>query len=705
MDYQGKSKEELMIAIKELQNNYASLKAQYDLDISRGKKAEKALDESENDRFQKIFEQSPIAMAIVSLEGTIELINHKAVELFGYLPEEIPTMDRWWVVAYPDVDYRNQVTLQWMGLVQKAVKKNSEIGGSEYRVTCKNGSVKTIIISGAFVSDKVFVLFNDITERKQFEESLRKSEELYRKMNHNSPLGLHFYKLNNNNQLIFYAANPAANKLLKVDNSQFIGKTIGEAFPPLLQTEVPDRYRDAAEKGISWSTEQLVYNDGKIVGAFEVKAFQTTPGSMVAIFDDITERRQSEILLKEKTDEIEAQNEEYMRLNEELNQTNKALIEAKEHAEESDRLKTAFLQNMSHEIRTPMNAIMGFSDLLLENFNHKNKLKEFTDIIRKRSSDLLDIINDILDIAKIESGQLPVKIEDCNLNELFTELSAFFIEYRKRLDKQHIKFSLQALCDPAEGIILTDKVKLKQIFINLISNAFKFTEKGRIEGGCRFDENNNLIFYVSDTGIGIPADKQHVVFERFFQLHQNPKLNMGGTGLGLPIVKGLVGLLGGEVFLESEPNKGSTFSFSFPYKTTKAKHHKSIVNEKVSDTSLINKTILIVEDDFYNAEYLKEILSGIGLHILQAKNGQEAIELSLSQSVDLVLMDISLPDINGYEATRQIRQHKPDLKIIAQTAYASQDEKQKAIDAGCNDYICKPTKKDTLLALLVNQLF
>ena len=383
---------------------------------------------------------------------------------------------------------------------------------------------------------------------------------------------------------------------------------------------------------------------------------------------------------------------------------NLELIAAKEHAEESDRLKTAFLQNMSHEIRTPMNAIMGFSDLLLVNADNKTKLKNFTDIISQRCNDLLDIINDILDISKIESGQLPVNIEESNINEVFAELSTFFKEYQKRINKPHIAFNIQAFCVPEENLILTDRVKLKQIFINLISNAFKFTDEGKIGCGCKFDENHNLLFYVSDTGTGIPADKHQLVFERFVQLQQSSKKNIGGTGLGLPIVKALVSLLGGQVFLESEPDTGSTFSFTIPYKPSQLLHHQPSTVENINDENFIGKTILIVEDDYYNAEYIKEILSGVGLNILHAENGKQAVEISMSQSIDLVLMDIRLPDIDGYEATRQIRKHKPYLKIVAQTAYAAHDEKQKATDAGCADYISKPTKREALLLLLNKHL-
>jgi len=405
---------------------------------------------------------------------------------------------------------------------------------------------------------------------------------------------------------------------------------------------------------------------------------------------DITNRKQAEQLLYVKTKEIEAQNEE--------------LILAKEKAEESDQLKTAFLHNMSHEIRTPMNAIMGFSDLLKDIHDDKPLLEEYIAIINQRCNDLLEIIDEILDIAKIESGQLPVNTEECNLNELFKELTSFFNKYQTRLDKQHINFSLQARCDPSEIIIVTDKIKLKQIFINLISNAFKFTEDGIIEGGCRFDKNHNLIFYVSDTGIGIPADKQSSVFERFTQLNHISNSNIGGTGLGLSIVKGLVSLLGGEIFLVSEQGKGSNFTFTIPYKTTHFLQQQPLKLEMPTIKSLTNKTVLIVEDDLYNAKYLKEILSSIGLNILLVEDGRKAVEISLAQPVDLVLMDIRLPEIDGYEATRQIREHKPKLKIIAQTAYASFDEKQKAIDAGCNDYISKPTNKELLLSLVYKHL-
>jgi PAS domain S-box-containing protein len=249
----------------------------------------------------------------------------------------------------------------------------------------------------------------------------------------------------------------------------------------------------------------------------------------------------------------------------------KELIKAKEHAEESDRLKTSFLQNMSHEIRTPMNAIMGFSSLLADYYNDKPKLEQFSEIINLRCNDLLEIINDILAISKIESGQLPVNHETCNLNDLFAELADFFREHQKRIGKQHLKFELRSLCYPSEFSILTDKVKLRQIFINLIGNAFKFTETGKIEGGCKFDENDDLVFYVSDTGIGIPYDKQDIIFERFIQLSQDMNVSYGGTGLGLSIVKGLIALLGGRIWLESDPENlsegkagGTTFYFSVP---------------------------------------------------------------------------------------------------------------------------------------------
>jgi PAS domain S-box-containing protein len=379
------------------------------------------------------------------------------------------------------------------------------------------------------------------------------------------------------------------------------------------------------------------------------------------------------------------------------------LIKAKEKAEESDRLKTAFLQNMSHEIRTPMNAIMGFSDLLYRNADNKTKLKKYSDIINQRCADLLTIINDILDIAKIESGQLSVNIEECNLPILFDELNLFFTEYQKRIGKENINLQFHATCSSDDSIILTDNVKLKQIFINLISNAFKFTETGSIEAGCKYDTNNNLIFYVSDTGVGIPVDKQEIIFERFAQL--NPGINklVSGTGLGLSIVKGLVRLLGGEITLESKEGVGSIFTFSFLYTIKNTIQNKPIFIEP-REYNFTNKTILIVEDDYYNAEYLKEILLIYGFNILTTDNGQSAIDLSLNKQIDLVLMDIGLPDINGYEVTRLIRIQKPNLKIIAQTAYASFDEKQKALDAGCNDYISKPTKQELLLNMMSNHL-
>lgn len=244
--------------------------------------------------------------------------------------------------------------------------------------------------------------------------------------------------------------------------------------------------------------------------------------------------------------------------------TEKELIASKERAEESNNLKTAFLQNMSHEIRTPMNAIMGFASLLPDFFGEIDKLKECTAIIEQRSSDLLSIIDDILDFSRIDSGQIPVNAQRFDVNELFLDLEEFALDYRKRIGKQHINLIMEKDSANSNCMIVSDRVKLRQILVNLISNAFKFTIDGKVT--CSFrQKEKSMLFVVTDTGVGIPVDKQEFVFERFAQVRDPEVPNPGGTGLGLPIVKGLVQLLGGEIRMVSEPGNGTEFRFSIPF--------------------------------------------------------------------------------------------------------------------------------------------
>ncbi len=381
-----------------------------------------------------------------------------------------------------------------------------------------------------------------------------------------------------------------------------------------------------------------------------------------------------------------------------------ALIKAKEKAEESDRLKTAFLQNMSHEIRTPMNAIAGFSSLLPDCFDDKQKLHEYSEIINISCHNLLEIINDILDISRIESGQLQVNRGICNLSELFSEITEHFKEYQARLGKMNICFDLVPPSATIGNVIITDKVKLRQILINLIGNAFKFTDTGRIEAGCKTGDYHSLVFYVSDTGYGIPSDKQDIIFERFIQLDNGSNRLVSGTGLGLSIVKGLVELLHGRIWLESEHGKGTTFYFSIPFEKAGSDSYPQTTADAFHNYNFEGKVILVVEDDNYNATYIKTILSGSGLKIIHTAYGREAVRIATSEHVDLVLMDIRLPDMNGYEALALIKQNKPGLAIIAQTAYAANEDRQNAFDAGFSDYISKPMKRHSLLNMIDRHL-
>lgn len=367
----------------------------------------------------------------------------------------------------------------------------------------------------------------------------------------------------------------------------------------------------------------------------------------------------------------------------------------KERAVQSDRLKSAFLANMSHEIRTPMNAIVGFSQLA-EASNDETKRNEYIQIVQDNSMYLLQLIDDIIDISKIESGQLDIHQTTFSLSDLFREVEVIIRQQLIKYEKTGLVLKVEI---PDEAISITsDRVRIKQILINLLNNAVKHTVQGQLVYGVRI-QAMYFEFFVRDTGSGIEPQHQDKIFDRFYKVEQPySETIQRGTGIGLSIVKNLIGLLGGRIWFHSIPGKGTDFFFTIP--RVKAKGLAYTVNNTRHELrgSWSGKTILIADDEFHSYLFLKELLSKTGAEILYARNGQEALQICLSQSrVDLVLMDMKMPVMDGKEATRQIKSMHPALPVIAQTAYASYEDKLMAQDAGCDDFIAKPILVGALL--------
>ncbi|MFO7674615.1 MAG: ATP-binding protein [Lutibacter sp.] len=386
----------------------------------------------------------------------------------------------------------------------------------------------------------------------------------------------------------------------------------------------------------------------------------------------------------------------------------KQLITAKERAEQSDRLKSAFLANMSHEIRTPMNGILGFADLLKEPDLSGEKQQKYIDIIQKSGIRMLNIINDIVDISKIEAGLMQVDLRDSNINEQVEFIYTFF---KPEVEAKGIVLAVKNTLPAKDANIKTDREKLYAILTNLIKNAIKFTNKGFIEFGYKLINDDgiaNLEFHVKDTGIGISKDKQEAIFERFIQADISNLMVLQGTGLGLAITKAYVEILGGKIWVESEEGVGSTFYFTIPSNIELAEE-EVIINDKVTvedGKKVQNLKILIAEDDEPSAMLISLMVEEESRNILTARTGVEAVNMCRNNpDLDLILMDIQMPELNGYEATSQIRQFNKDVVIIAQSAYALSHDRQKAIDAGCNDYISKPILKGDLLTLIQKHLY
>ncbi|MCM8569879.1 ATP-binding protein [Gramella jeungdoensis] len=490
-----------------------------------------------------------------------------------------------------------------------------------------------------------------------------------------------------NGDFRFNLANKAFFAVTGLTETQVIGKLVSEVIPEPSLSLVIKKYNEAIteRKIVKWE-EVSNYPSGELTGQVTVSPIFDKNGKcieLVGSVHDITDLKKREELLKQKNFEIEKKNRE--------------LKKAIKKAEDSDRLKSAFLANMSHEIRTPMNGILGFSELLQEADLSIEEQREYIDIIRKSGTRMLNIINDIIDISKIESNQVELHLREANINEK--------IRYAYRLFKPDFEIKdLKVNCEmplPDEKVtIITDGEKLYAILTNLVSNAIKYTPEGSIEFGYTLNEKKGEFeFFVKDTGIGIPKDSQEAIFKRFVQAAISDRKAIQGAGLGLSITKAYVEMLGGRIWVDSKEGEGSSFHFTIPQKSVPEKTKKSISQKHVSiPKELENLKMLIVEDDSISKLFVRKIIKDFIPEIKEAGNGLEAVETCRKNpDLDLILMDMQMPEMNGFEATRKIREFNKDIIIIAQTAYSFSSDKQKALEAGCTDYISKPLSRKKLL--------
>lgn len=493
--------------------------------------------------------------------------------------------------------------------------------------------------------------------------------------------------------------------------AEVIGKTDAELFPErhINQSLEDDRQIIESGKVISYYEEQRADTKGKLhwflTNKIPLFTDQGKISGLINLSHDITERKLAELALQSREQELEKQNmeyealnREYLKLNEELKESldqiraiNAELIVAKGKAEESDNLKTAFLENMSHEVRTPLNGILGFAEFLKDPDLDKDQVETYIGIIDASSKQLLTIINDILDISKIKADQITIKNADVNVTELLEEL---YEQNKEQAELKNLKFTLNPHNLDKNIVTVTDSAKLKQVFNNLINNAIKFTSAGSIEFGLNL-QDHALSFYVKDSGIGIAPEDQDLIFKPFSKVENSAARKYGGNGLGLAISKALVEKLGGTIFLSSSINQGATFTFTIP--RTEAK--KVEVNERVKVESHVvenrsQATVLIAEDEVYNYYYIEELLKPMKIKTLHAWNGAEAVEMVKDvKDISLVLMDIKMPEMDGLTATRLIKEMNPHLPVIAQTAYESREDRDKAMASGVDYYMTKPISR------------
>jgi hypothetical protein len=642
-------------------------------DITERKLAEKTLHESE-EKYRMIVETTAEGIWVVDKGWKTSYINPAMTSMLGYAKQEIIGHSPIEFVVQDEVPKANEL----MHNREKGITEKTEV-----RMRRKDGTIIwTYGTSVALLDDKGefsggLSMVSDITESKLDENEITMLSHSLKSVNECVSI------TDLDNKILF--VNESFLKTYGYDINELIGenikivrshnndqKKINEILPATIrgewQGELLNRRKNGSEFPVYLSTSVIKDKESKVLG-------------LIGVATDISERKLAE----------------------------KELIAAKEKAEESDSLKSAFLSNMSHEIRTPMNGILGFTELLREPKLTGEQKEEYIGIIEKSGMRMINIINDIVSISKIESGQMEITMSDTDINEQMEEIFNFF---KPEAELKELQISFKNSLPSQKATIQTDKEKVITVLTNLVKNAIKFTSYGSIEFGYE-KKGNWLEFFVKDSGIGVNREQKEIIFERFRQGSESLSRNYEGAGLGLSISKSYVELLGGKIWVDNNSdnpispdqnkNTGSIFYFTIPYNPIQKANITGMADKMNNgiENQVKKLKILIAEDDEIARVFITIVTERFGKEAIKVDNGYDAVAACRNNpDIDLILMDIKMPEMDGYEATRQIRLFNKNVIIIAQTAYGLPGDRDKAIEAGCNDYISKPINQNTLNNLI-----
>ena len=635
-------------------------------DITKQKKTEEALRESE-EKYRSLVENSPDAV-VIYIDDKIVFVNEEGIRMAGALNKDE-------IIGKPVLQFIHPDSME--SVIQRmidVVKDNNASDIVEEKFIDLHGNPIDVELKAIPTSyqhqDAVQVIIHDITERKSTQQKIKQLSQAVEQ----SPVTI---IITNTSGDIEYV-NPKFTETTGYTFEEIAGQN-----PRVLKSghTSQNEYKElwqTLSAGNEWRGEfhNVTKNGALYWESASISPILSAQGKIthyIAIKEDITERKKAE----------------------------EELILAKEKAEESDRLKLAFLANMSHEIRTPMNGILGFTELLKSPNLSTEEQQEYVGIIEKSGIRMLNIINDIISISKVESGQVEVVFSETNINEQIEYLHTFF---KPEAKQKGIQLFIKNALPPEKAVINTDCEKVYAILTNLVKNAIKFTDSGSIEFGY-LKKGNYLEFFVKDTGLGISDSQQKIVFERFRQANDSISRSHEGSGLGLAISKAYVEMLGGKIWVESREGKGSSFYFTIPFDKKPESSDKTITKKVLLEEKTENKIkdlkVLIVEDDPISKLLITIAVKPFSKEILKVSTGLEAIEACRNHpDIDLVMMDINMPEMGGYEATEIIRHFNENLIIIAQTANGMQSDRDEAIAAGCTDYVSKPVNIAALSELI-----